>query len=64
MGCIAVGYLKPLNSLVTVETFLKLLSFLTDKLFCIELWVGRGQGVLVGMPGELSAKHHVAVFTR
>lgn len=67
MGRIAGGYPKPWASLAAVEAFPKLSSFLTDKLFCMEMWGGGvgggGGGGLVEMPRELAAKHHVAVFT-
>lgn len=64
VGRIAGGYPKPWASLAAVKAFLKLSSFLTDKLFCMEMWGGGvGGGGLVEMPRELAAKHHVAVFT-
>lgn len=51
MGRIAGGYPKPWASLAAVEAFPKLSSFLTDKLFCMEMWgggVGGGGGWRTG----------------
>lgn len=43
VGRMAGGHPKPWHSSEAVETFLKLSSFLTDKLFCMGMWGGVGR---------------------
>ncbi len=63
VGRIAGGYPKPWDSLEAVEAFLKLSSFLTDKLFCMGMWGMYGGGEGAGWDAkETSSKTSCGCF--